>query len=154
MARALPNGPSRRPGPYDRPGGPKPASYAGPPRKAVDKSKTCLFLLRIFRKIGGHHSQDAFQVRGQEPVDDELQVYAWPDVTLKELADLVKHVAPEARAGGARLDFRLIYPDKRGRNVMTNLGIVTTGKRGSDDDKILTASKFQTGDFLALAIFP
>jgi len=55
-------------------------------------------------------------------VDDELQVYTWPDVTLRELADLIKDVAPEARSNTAKLQFRLIYPDKAGKNVMTELG--------------------------------
>ena len=120
----------------------------------MDRSKSCPSLLRIFLKIGGHRSTDAFQVRGQEPVDNELQVYAWPDITLKELSDLVKGETPEARARGATLDFRLIYPDKKGRQVMKNLGTVTTGKRGSQDDIPLSSTKYQTGDLLALAIYP
>lgn len=126
---------------------------AGRDRPRLDRSKTCPFLLRVFHKIGGHHSLDSFAVRGKEPVDDELQVYTWPDVTLRELSDLVKDVAPEARGYSARLNFRLIYPDKAGRNVMTELGTVTSVKRGPDDEKPLNASKFQTGDLLDLAIF-
>merc|ERR1719401_2062339 len=97
--------------------------------KTFDRGKTCPFLLRVFHKIGGHHGLEAFSVRGKEPVDDELQVYTWPDVTLRELADLVKDVAPEARSQSARLNFRLIYPDKAGKNVMTELGTVTSAKR-------------------------
>ena len=49
---------------------------------------------------------------------DEVQVYTWPDATLRELTDLVKEVQPAARRSTARLDFALVYPDKRGRNVM------------------------------------
>mmetsp|Transcript_6993 Transcript_6993/g.15063 ORF Transcript_6993/g.15063 Transcript_6993/m.15063 type:complete len:213 (-) Transcript_6993:169-807(-) len=160
----------RRPGPYDRPGLGKggygigkggvittgstfPSSRA-PPVKTLDRSKTCPFLLRVFHKIGGHHGLEAFAVRGKEPVDDELQVYTWPDVTLRELADLVRDVAPEARSPSAKLNFRLIYPDKGGRNVMTELGTVASSKRGPDDEKPLSASKFQTGDLLDLAIHP
>mmetsp|Transcript_33507 Transcript_33507/g.106245 ORF Transcript_33507/g.106245 Transcript_33507/m.106245 type:complete len:166 (-) Transcript_33507:89-586(-) len=156
-----------RPGPYERPtygkaggkGGPLTGSNAMPmpyssQRKALDRARTCPFLLRVFHKIGGHHGLEAFAVRGKEPVDDELQVYTWPDVTLRELADLVKDVAPEARSHSARLNFRLIYPDKAGRNVMTELGTVTAAKRGPDDEKPLSASKFQTGDLLDLAIYP
>lgn len=123
-------------------------------RPRLDRSKTCPFLLRVFHKIGGHHGLDAFAERGKEPVDDELQVYTWSDVTLRELADLIKDVAPEARSQTARLNFRLVYPDKAGRSVMTELGTVTSLKRGPDDDKQLSSSKFQTGDLLDLAIFP
>merc|ERR1719297_271056 len=107
--------------------------------KPLDRSTTSPFLLRVFHKLGGHHSLEAFAVRGKEPVDDELQVYTWPDVTLRELADLVKDVAPEARSPTAKLHFRLIYPDKTGKNVMTELGQVAAGKRGPDDDKPLSA---------------
>ena len=139
-----------RPGPYDRRG----KGSKGSGRLRLDRSKTCPFLLRVFRKISSHHGLEAFAVRGQEPVHDELQVYTWPDVTLRELADLVKDVAPETRSEGARLNFRLIYPDKAGRNVMTELGTVTSSKRSPDDEKPLSASKFQTGDLLDLAIFP
>lgn len=55
--------------------------------------------------------------RGHEP-KDEVQVYTWPDATLRELTDLVKEVQPAARRSTARLDFALVYPDKKGRNVM------------------------------------
>uniref|UniRef100_A0A7S2JYY5 RanBP2-type domain-containing protein n=1 Tax=Zooxanthella nutricula TaxID=1333877 RepID=A0A7S2JYY5_9DINO len=119
--------------------------------RRLDRVKTCPFLLRVFHKIGGHHGLEAFAVRGKEPVDDELQVYTWPDVTMRELADLIKDVAPEARLPNAKLHFRLVYPDKAGKSVMTELGQVSA-KRGPDDDKALAATKFQTGDLLALAI--
>eukprot|EP00933_Yihiella_yeosuensis_P006980 TRINITY_DN111841_c0_g1_i1.p1 TRINITY_DN111841_c0_g1~~TRINITY_DN111841_c0_g1_i1.p1 ORF type:complete len:205 (-),score=46.33 TRINITY_DN111841_c0_g1_i1:163-777(-) len=145
-----------RAGPYDSEGKGKGKGYhrePAPPRRHLDRSKTCPFLLRIFRKINEHHGIEAFAKRGEEPVDEELQVYCWPDVTLRELSDLVKDVAPEARTPGARLSFRLIYPDKTGKNVSTDLGSVTSLRRGPDDDKQLCATKFQTGDLLDLAIF-
>ena len=150
---------ARRPGPYSGGRGGMGGKGAGripfshPARKTVDRSRTCPFLLRVFRKMGEHHALDAFAVRGKEPVDDELQIYTWPDVTPRELADLVKDVAPEARAPNARLHFQLIYPDKQGRNVMTDLGTITTTKRGADDDKQLSTTKFQAGDLLDLAIY-
>merc|ERR1719401_3206506 len=119
----------RRPGPYERIGFGGKGGAMGHSRPRMDRSKTCPFLLRVFHKIGSHHGLEAFSVRGKEPVDDELQVYTWPDVTLRELVDLVKDVAPEARAPSAKLTFRLIYPDKAGRNVMTELGTVMCSKR-------------------------
>merc|ERR1712107_469161 len=122
-------------------------------KPTLDRSRTCPFLLRIFYKVGAHHGLEAFAVRGKEPVDDELQVYTWPDVTLRELVDLVKDVAPEARTKDAKLTFRLIYPDKSGRNVSTELGTVITSRDGYDDNKALSSSKFQTGDLLDLAIY-
>lgn len=173
LSASVRDGRGARDGPYDRPGtnGANGAATARgapemgadgkgrgrmailpPPKKTMDRSRTCPFLLRIFRKIGGHHGIQAFAERGKEPVECELQVYAWPDVTLRELADLIKDVAPEARDPKVRLAFNLIYPDKSGKNVSTTLGTVTCSKRGQDDDKALSSSKFQTGDLLDLAI--
>ena len=39
-------------------------------------------------KIGGHHGDEDFAVRGKEP-KDEVQIYTWKDATLRELTDLV-----------------------------------------------------------------
>jgi len=93
-----------------------------------------------------------FAVRGKEPVAEELQIYTWTDATLREIADLIKDVSPEARERNARLQFKLIYPDKAGRNVMTDIGMIHSQRRGRDDLKTLQAAKFQIGDFIDLAI--
>ena len=51
-------------------------------------------------------------------MDDEVQIYTWRDATLRELTDLIKEVNPVARRSDARLSFAVVFPDKRGRNVM------------------------------------
>lgn len=107
---------------------------------------TSVFYLFIyfFLKLGGHHIEEDFAVRGKEP-KDEVQIYTWKDATLRELTDLVcdsqqhlilffphiyicsinisssfqvKEVAPEARRRNAKLSFAFVYPDKRGRFVL------------------------------------
>ena len=40
----------------------------------------------------------------------------------RELCDLVKEVQPAARRPQARLSFAFVYPDRRGRNVMRQVG--------------------------------
>jgi histone deacetylase complex subunit SAP18 len=67
-----------------------PRGPTGPPRLAtvVDREKTCPLLLRVFTKIGGHHTVEDFAIRGKEP-KDEVQIYTWRDATLRELTDLV-----------------------------------------------------------------
>lgn len=40
----------------------------------------------------------------------------------RELSDLVKEVQPAARRPMARLSFAFVYPDRRGRNVMRQVG--------------------------------
>lgn len=47
-----------------------------------------------------------------------MQVYTWPDATLRELTDLVKEVKSEARRTTAKFEFAFVYPDRRGRNVL------------------------------------
>ncbi|XP_056698012.1 histone deacetylase complex subunit SAP18-like, partial [Spinacia oleracea] len=71
-----------------------------------------IFVFRI--RIGGHHTQKDFSVRGKEP-KDEVQIYTWMDATLREMTDLVKEVSPAARRRDAKLSFAVVYPDKNGR---------------------------------------
>jgi hypothetical protein len=42
------------------------------------------------------HRLDEFSKRGSEP-EGELQVYTWPDATLRELTELIKEEVPAAR---------------------------------------------------------
>ncbi|KAJ7549763.1 hypothetical protein O6H91_07G067500 [Diphasiastrum complanatum] len=158
-----------------------PRNSSGPARPPiiVDREKTCPLLLRVFTKIGGHHSVEEFATRGKEP-KDEVQIYTWRDATLRELTDLVKEVAPAARRRDARLSFAFVYPDRRGRNVMRSAasrGIrhfkAQSGRhvvpppninevgmthangntRRPDDTRTLAELSFQTGDFLDVAIY-
>jgi len=120
----------------------------------IDREKTCPLLLRVFPKVGGLHRAEEFASRGKEP-KEEVQIYTWPDATLRELTDLVKEVRPEARKNTARLDFALVYPDRMGRNVIRKVGTVWSAPhrgRGDDDNKSLASVSFQTGDFLDVGI--
>ncbi|KAK9804922.1 hypothetical protein WJX72_012184 [[Myrmecia] bisecta] len=119
---------------------------------AVDREKTCPLLLRVFTKLGGHHRLEDYQHRGQEPAD-ETQIYTWMDASLSELTDLVKEVMPAARRPNARLDFAFVYPDRKGRNVMRQVGSTNSTRVGGDDAKTLRSLNFQTGDYLDVAIY-
>ncbi|OMO89676.1 Sin3 associated polypeptide p18 [Corchorus capsularis] len=134
---------------------PPPPPLASRPRlEPVDREKTCPLLLRVFKKIGSHHSEEDFAVRGKEP-KDEVQIYTWKDATLRELTDLVKEVAPEARRKNARLSFAFVYPGKRGRFLLRQVGVTNSygnGRRVLDDNKALTDLRFQIGDYLDVAI--
>ncbi|KAH8937895.1 hypothetical protein BDL97_16G054100 [Sphagnum fallax] len=83
--------------------------YCGP-RKEI------ALLLRVFTKIGVHHTVKDFAPRGKEP-KHEVHIYTWQDTTLRELTDLLgevqmKEVAPAARKQDARLSFAFVYPDR------------------------------------------
>mmetsp|Transcript_41336 Transcript_41336/g.60908 ORF Transcript_41336/g.60908 Transcript_41336/m.60908 type:complete len:138 (+) Transcript_41336:59-472(+) len=120
----------------------------------VDRDKVCPLLLRCFWKLEGHHRVEEFADanRGIVPID-EVQIYTWPDATLREITDLIKDVNPVARRRSARLSFSFVYPDKRGRNVMKQVGMVYSQRKGEDDNKTLKSLRFQTGDFLDIAIY-
>ncbi|XP_050941865.1 histone deacetylase complex subunit SAP18 isoform X2 [Cucumis melo] len=134
-------------------GAPPRATHAPPrPRlEPVDREKVSLFLFSIFR-IGSHHFNEDFAVRGKEP-RDEVQIYTWKDATLRELTDLVKEVAPEARRRNAKLSFALVYPDRHGRFVLREVGkTFSFGNRRLDDSLALGELGFQIGDYLDVAI--
>ncbi|CAA2969110.1 Hypothetical predicted protein [Olea europaea subsp. europaea] len=133
---------------------PPPAAKPGPRFEPVDREKTCPLLLRVFTKVGGHHTDGEFAVRGKEP-KDEVQIYTWMDATLRELTDLVKEVAPEARRRDAILSFAFVYPDKRGRFVVREVGRTFSypnGRRPDSGSKSLSELCFQIGDYLDVAI--
>eukprot|EP00275_Glaucocystis_incrassata_P001766 EC123906.1.p1 GENE.EC123906.1~~EC123906.1.p1 ORF type:complete len:133 (+),score=10.60 EC123906.1:129-527(+) len=128
------------------------AGNAGAPAKEIDREKTCPLLLRVFAKVGGHHRVEDYAVRGKEP-EDEVQIYTWPDATLRELTDLIKEVNMAARRREARLSFAFVYPDKRGNNVIRQVGMTHSSRKGEDDSKTLAELHFQTGDFLDVSIY-
>jgi hypothetical protein len=75
-----------------------------------------------------------------------------PDASLRELVNCVKEVKEEARRPNCRLSLAFVYTDGRGEVHMRTVGVVHSTKRGKDDDKALRALRFQTGDFLDVAV--
>ncbi|XP_047314953.1 histone deacetylase complex subunit SAP18-like [Impatiens glandulifera] len=145
-----------RPFPSGRgPSGPPPSSAKNAHRiEPIDREKTCPLLLRVFTKTGSHHSDEDFAVRGKEP-KDEVQIYTWKDATLRELTDLVKEVAPEARRRESMLSFAFVYPDKHGRFVVKEVGrthAYPNPRRHDNGGKALGELGFQIGDYLDVAI--
>ncbi|CAK9159860.1 unnamed protein product [Ilex paraguariensis] len=134
--------------------GPPPAPKLPPRFEPVDREKTCPLLLRVFTKIGGHHTAGDFAVRGKEP-KGEVQIYTWKDATLRELTDLVKEVAPESRRRDAVLSFAFVYPDRNGRFVVREVGRTFShpnGRRPDNGSKALGDLNFEIGDYLDVAI--
>lgn len=74
------------------------------------------------------------------------------DATLREISDLIKGVKKQAQRRETRLDFALVYPDRTGRNVVRKVGRTFGARPSDDDDKTLQDLKFETGDFLDVAI--
>ncbi|GJZ13112.1 histone deacetylase complex subunit SAP18-like protein [Tanacetum coccineum] len=110
--------------------------------------QTCPLLIRVFTKVtgafngdlesgldlkqvGGHHNQAEFAVRGKEP-KGEVQIHTWMDATLRELTDLVKEVAPEARRRDASLSFAFVYPTKTDHFIVREASEDALGQRCSE----------------------
>ena len=67
-------------------GGGPPASVRTAPdgRPEVDRERVCPLLLRVFPKAGSHHVASAFARHDRLP-GGEVQIYTWPDATLREV---------------------------------------------------------------------
>ena len=131
-----------------------------PPKKQdkVDRKTECPFLLRVFCKRDGHNKIDDYSPTSV-PNCEELQLYTWPDCTLRELTDLVKHALSDARRPRCRLSFAVVYPDKKGQTAMKEVGLIwstnTARSAPEAERKTLRDLRFQTGDFIDCAIhFP
>eukprot|EP00823_Brevimastigomonas_motovehiculus_P009395 TRINITY_DN9058_c0_g1_i1.p1 TRINITY_DN9058_c0_g1~~TRINITY_DN9058_c0_g1_i1.p1 ORF type:complete len:138 (+),score=9.89 TRINITY_DN9058_c0_g1_i1:36-416(+) len=117
----------------------------------IDREKTVPLLLRVFPTQSAHHSEEDFAVRGKEP-KDELQIYTWKDATLKELMEAIRSAKKQARDHTAKFSFAFVYPDKRGKNVLKTVGYTFSNRTSPDDNRTLASLKFETGDFLDVAI--
>lgn len=119
---------------------------------SVDRCKTCPFLVRTFIHTGPRRSDDyrILATSSRRGDLDEVAMYTWRDATLRELADLVRQVRPQARQKGARLAFALVFPDARGRHVMRPVGEVPS----SSDARTLDSLRFEIGDFLDVTVLP
>jgi len=121
------------------------------PKLFVSREKTTPFLVKVFVRTGGHHRDEDFSVRERVP-KDELHIYTWRDANLRELTNLVKEVNPAAKKRDVRLSFAFVYPDKRGRMVLKEVGKIHSTKKGDDDEKTLDYLHFETGDYIDVAI--
>lgn len=52
-----------------------------------------------------------------------------------------------ARRRDSKLSFAFVYPDRRGRNVMKEVGLVNSSRKGDDDTKTLNQLQFETGEY-------
>uniref|UniRef100_A0A7S3F0A2 Histone deacetylase complex subunit SAP18 n=1 Tax=Haptolina ericina TaxID=156174 RepID=A0A7S3F0A2_9EUKA len=120
--------------------------------------RSCPALIRVFMRAESHHSAEDYAGRGKG-LTDEIHIHSWADATLSEVAELIQeHEAATILIGAAaptkdvRLDFAVVYPDKRGKLVLKECGIVKTRRRSADDDKTLNSVGFQAGDYLDVAV--
>lgn len=89
---------------------------------AIDREKTCPFLLRCFWKA--NRSGALLDYKGVLPAN-EVQIYTWRDATLGEIGDLLKDAVSSSRERNSAIEFSfsLVYPDKNGTNMMKKVFI-------------------------------
>ncbi|ORY08136.1 SAP18-domain-containing protein [Basidiobolus meristosporus CBS 931.73] len=135
-----------------------PDPYTTTTRKAssskivIEREKTTPFLVRVFCKAGEHHRIKDFDF-DKSPVEDEVQLYAWKDTTLKELSMLLKQNHPEYERRDTKFSFRIIYQDNlRGRFIPKDIGAVLNSRKSPEEEKTLDEARFVIGDYLDVAI--
>jgi hypothetical protein len=84
----------------------------------IDRSTSCPHLLRVFWQSNRNNSPLEYKavVHDKFP-DNEIQIYTWPDATLKEIGDLLKSTVASSRQKNVTLSFDLVYPDRNGVHV-------------------------------------
>jgi histone deacetylase complex subunit SAP18 len=119
----------------------------------------------VYLQTSSHHSASSFAVRGEEPNADSIVIYTWPDATLRELAELIQLVNADARRPNSEISFAFVYPDRTGTNTIKHVqtiqsfrtnkspqAIAAQRSGSQDDQKTLKGLKFETGDFLSVAL--
>jgi len=120
-------------------------------RNKVDRSQISPFLVRVFIKHNQPFKDEDFLVRGKEP-GEERYLHCWKDMNLRDITELLKEVDVTLRGWGTRAKYSFVYPDKRGKNVMKEVGLIDSHREGRDDLKTLDGLHFQTGDFVAVEV--
>ena len=91
-------------------------------QKEIDRSKSCPHLLRLFWKSNRNNPQLEYKsvAHGKYP-PNEIQIYTWPDATLREIGDLLKSTVAIARQRNVTLSFELVYPDRNGVHIVRHV---------------------------------
>lgn len=146
----------------------------------IDRRTTTPFLLRLFYRTGSFPPLNDFSTGGHLP-PQQLQIYTWPNCSLRELTSIVHSAIPQqfpSPAVGTRISFRLVFPDTKpsstrpgepGRYMTKDLGSVVVGSDpdsngdtvmnstsalDGDAEKTLQDARFIIGDYIACAILP
>ena len=122
--------------------------------KQLQNFQVCPFLLRVFLCEGRHHTMSEYTNKRTPPTARELQIYTWLDASLSELMGLIREL-PEYRSKGTQFSFSVVFPEPSSPTYrMRHVGVTIGGKRGPDDEKTLSQSRLQIGDFIDVAIMP
>ncbi|KAJ6248733.1 sap18 [Anaeramoeba flamelloides] len=116
----------------------------------IDREKTVPFLLQIFLSLDKHNSSSFY-----EDVDSHkgAQVHTWLDCTLGDLTDYLKTVSKHAKKKNTKLDFNLVFKDRRTGDVRFKKAGYTysTSSDSLYHEKTLSELNFSIGDWIDVA---
>jgi hypothetical protein len=121
-------------------------------KKAIDRDKTCPFLLRLFWKINEPVTIEDLKHRPDHQALDEIRLYVWKDSTFREIVDMVKENLPEARRRDSEFHFSFLRQNLEGGFEMKNIGMLHSTRKVDLDGTPLQHFRFVIGDFIALRI--
>jgi len=96
----------------------------------INRVKHCPALLRCFWKMHRTNSINSYRQAGQGQFpNQEVQIYTWPDATLKELCELLQGAIPNADDENAKLLLSIVFIDQNGNiGIRQVRGYVSTRK--------------------------
>mmetsp|Transcript_15888 Transcript_15888/g.17932 ORF Transcript_15888/g.17932 Transcript_15888/m.17932 type:complete len:137 (+) Transcript_15888:178-588(+) len=129
----------------------------------------CPFMIRVFIEERRHNEeQDYDEKRGKVPECTEVQVHAWLNMSLSDLADLliqklyseteVKKSKEKWRDGELNLNnysemsFKVVFTDSEGVTVMDYIGTSEIFGANTGNTTSLQSVKFRAGDMLDVAL--
>lgn len=124
--------------------------------KSAHRTSICPFLLRVFVKIGdgSKEGSDPGQEQQLPPNaraagNEEFQVYAWMNDSLREVVNLVKDIVVEARDPRAKLKLQRRCHET---DTLTDMGVVNSTYHNANDRRTLRSFSFEIGDTIDLTI--
>ncbi|ANQ05837.1 Sin3 associated polypeptide p18-like protein [Plasmodium coatneyi] len=122
------------------------------PNGMIDREKTCPFLLRLFYKLDDEYNdvEDVKLCKESGVQSNELQIYAWLDITMREIVTLVKDFYQESRKRDAHWVFKVYSNEKKELTFLSR--VHSTKYNYREDNKTLLSLDYEIGDILLLSI--
>ncbi|EUD66626.1 hypothetical protein C922_02947 [Plasmodium inui San Antonio 1] len=122
------------------------------PNGLIDREKTCPFLLRLFYKLDDEYNdvEDVRLSKKSGVQSNELQIYGWLDITMREIVTLVKDFYQESRKRDAHWIFKVYSNEKKQLTFLSR--VHSTKYNYREDNKTLLSLDYEIGDILLLSI--
>ncbi|CAD2109643.1 histone deacetylase complex subunit SAP18, putative [Plasmodium vinckei] len=117
----------------------------------INREKTCPFLLRLFYKTNVEYiSVDDIDLNKSGVNNNELQIYAWIDITMREIVTLVKDFYKEGRKRNAQWIFNGYSCETKKINFLSKVHSIKHNYK--EDNKTLLSLNYEIGDIILLSI--